>query len=123
MLNKLILNDNYKNKDQLAEIISEFKLHIPDKYSYIKLYNKKDDILTLRNTIVFSEKYMLLKIYVRSIYDWYKNKIIKEKTKINNIENRISNLLLKGKINIDNYKNLSEEEEQNKLLIELEKKY
>lgn len=122
MLNKLILNDNYKNKDQLAEIISEFKLHIPDKYSYIKLYNKKDDILTLRNTIVFSEKYMLLKIYVRSIYDWYKNKIIKEKTKINNIENRISNLLLKGKINIDNYKNLSEEE-QNKLLIELEKKY
>lgn len=122
MLNKLILNDNYKNKDQLAEIISEFKLHIPDKYSYIKLYNKKDDILTLRNTIVFSEKYMLLKIYVRSIYDWYKNKIIKEKTKINNIENRISNLLVKGKINIDNYKNLSEEE-QNKLLIELEKKY
>jgi len=122
LLNKLILNDNYKNKDQLAEIISEFKLHIPDKYSYIKLYNKKDDILTLRNTIVFSEKYMLLKIYVRSIYDWYKNKIIKEKTKINNIENRISNLLLKGKINIDNYKNLSEEE-QNKLLIELEKKY
>lgn len=122
MLNKLILNDNYKNKDQLAEIISEFKLHIPDKYSYIKLYNKKDDILIFRNTIVFSEKYILLKIYVRSIYDWYKNKIIKEKTKINNIENRISNLLLKGKINIDNYKNLSEEE-QNKVLIELEKKY
>lgn len=54
--NKLLLNDNYKNKVRLSEIITEFELYLPDKYSYIKLYNQKDDILLLRNTIIFSEK-------------------------------------------------------------------
>lgn len=61
-------------------------------------------------------------MYRKSITDWYENEIIKEKTKINNIENRISYLLTKGNINIEDYNKLSEEE-QNKLLLELEDKY
>lgn len=120
--NKLILSDNYKNKDRLFEIISEFEIYLPEEYSYIKLYNRKDDILTLRNTIIFSEKYSLLKMYRKSVNDWYDNEIIKRKAKINDIENRISYLLVKGNINIEDYNKLSEEE-KDKLLIELEEKY
>ncbi|GEN76569.1 hypothetical protein [Chryseobacterium hagamense] len=120
--NKIILNDNYKNKKRLSEIIHEFQLYLPDQYSYIKLYNNKNDILTLRNAILFSEKYSLLKMYRKFINGWYENEITKEENKINNIENRISYLLFKGNINIEDYNKLSKED-QNKLLIELEEKY
>ncbi|WBX96244.1 hypothetical protein [Chryseobacterium gambrini] len=120
--NKLILNNNYKNKERLSEIILEFEDYLPDKFSYIKLYNNKNNILTLRNTIIFSEKYSLLKMYRKAINDWYEKAIVNEKNKLNDIENRISYLLVKGNINIEDFNKLSDDE-QKKLLIELEEKY
>lgn len=54
-------------------------------------------------------------MYRKSVNDSYD-------TEINNIENRISYLLIKGNISIEDYNKLSEEK-KDKLLIELEDKY
>ncbi|UKB84876.1 hypothetical protein LF887_04375 [Chryseobacterium sp. MEBOG06] len=113
--NKLLLNENYKSKDKIKNTINEFDFTLPSKWDYNKLLNDKEAVLQLMNTVLFSEKYKLKKIYYSEINKYYDEEI-------NKLENRISYLLTLENIDINYYNNLTADEKEN-LLIELQKKH
>lgn len=120
--NKVLLRDNYRDKDRLSEIIAEFEDILPSEYKYSKMYNNTENINILHNAIIFKEKYALLKIYRKERDAYYDAKIELEKNKINDLENRISWLLAKGNIKFQDFQKLTDDQQQS-LIIELDQKY
>jgi len=120
--NKLLYEDNYKDKYKIKEIVSEYNEYLPKNKNYEKFYNDKILLIKSMRHFVFSEKYNLLKIRRKEI-EFHYNQLIKiEKEKINRIDNRIIYLLTLEKIPIEDY-NIMSKVDQNNLINKLEEKY